>query len=605
MARDDSQPPAGDGARAKGVAGPGDGGPAAPRAPEDGPGRYIQVHRRPPRDGAASAEGSPSPAAPEVSHAPTEPLSGPGGGGSGEDERTVEDPAHPLVGAVVDGRYRIEGVLGSGGVGVVYRAEHVHLRSPVAVKVLGERFGGHDELRTRFEREARAQHRLRHPNIVALSDYGVWEGMPYLTMELLSGETLAARLRREGGLSPETAVGVLRQMLRGLAFAHGEGIVHRDLKPGNVFVVPLPDDPWHVKLLDFGLAKLLDPQAEDARAAADPTLTQAGAVLGTPRYMSPEQASGGRADARSDVYSAGVLFFEMLTGVHPFPARTRAEQLRAHLVSPVPALGAFRPALRSTPGLDAFLGRALAKERGARFPDAGAMAAALDALPTPVATLVDGDATPTPIGGAPRPPAARRGPPRALVGGAALAAVVGIGVLGWLGLDAGADDTGRPAAASAAPAATPPPAEADPDPFAAPLPEQLAQLAEAAAAPGAAGREALRELAQAQARAGDDPRPSLLLARLFFERGWWSDAIERYTLAARLDAGARGDPSMRAHLVELAGKPDPVGERAVDALVDIYGAGIRPDLDRALGGASPKAARRYRAALARLPTRGQ
>ena len=288
-----------------------------------------------------------------------------------------------MIGRVLGGRYRIESTLGRGGVGIVYRAEHTLLHRPVAVKVLDRQFVSVQELRRRFEREAKALSTLSHPNIVSISDYGIDEYGAYLAMELLEGQTLADFLD-EGPPSANITLELMRDILRGLAFAHARGVVHRDLKPANVFLQELPDQPRHVKLLDFGLAKVAATDTGDGRGP-EPTLTRLGTILGTPAYMSPEQAAGERVDARSDVYSAGVVLFEMLTGRYPFDAPTRTELLRAHMIEPVPPPADIRPGLWVSPSLEALIVKAMAKDRSARFSDAGIMLAAIDQLPRPAA----------------------------------------------------------------------------------------------------------------------------------------------------------------------------------------------------------------------------
>ncbi|MEM9192640.1 MAG: protein kinase [Myxococcota bacterium] len=298
-----------------------------------------------------------------------------GGVASSDDSPWSGDP---LIGRVLDGRYRIEDVLGTGGVGVVYRAEHLKLRHQVAIKVLHDQLGGIDELRIRFQREGQALSALSHPNIVAINDYGIHDGMPYLVMELLVGRTLADLIDDDGPPSADVVLDIMRQVLRGLSFAHDRGIVHRDLKAANVFLVALPDAPHHAKILDFGLAKIFSTEDGDA----DPTLTKSGTILGTPAYMAPEQASGSPVDERADVYSAGVLLFEMLAGRYPFQAATRADMLRAHMLEPLPELEEARPGLTIVPELRALVRKAMAKERVNRFSDAGAMLAAVEALPS-------------------------------------------------------------------------------------------------------------------------------------------------------------------------------------------------------------------------------
>lgn len=291
----------------------------------------------------------------------------------GDTAKTIE----ALIGKTLDARYRIDGVLGKGGVGVVYAAQHLRLNQPVAVKVLLDRYFSLKEIRVRFEREARVLSTLRHPQIVSVSDYGLVDGMAYLVMEQLEGRTLADCIDDDGPMDPAVALRVARSILRGVAYAHQQGVVHRDLKAANVFLVALPDDPFHVKILDFGLAKLFDHEGD----ADEPTLTRAGAILGTPAYMPPEQASGYSVDKRADVYSTGVLLFEMLTGRYPFEAETRAEMLRAHMLTAPPDPEEVRPELRLSPELKAFLDKSLAKSRGDRFKDAQDMLDALDALP--------------------------------------------------------------------------------------------------------------------------------------------------------------------------------------------------------------------------------
>ncbi|MCZ7682241.1 MAG: serine/threonine protein kinase [Sandaracinaceae bacterium] len=313
--------------------------------------------------------------------------------GRGESE---ELPA----GHVLAGRYRIEGKLGTGGIGVVYRAVQLPLARPVAVKVLHEDLTALAELRARFEREARVLSALTHPHVVSISDYGIDEDRPFLVMEVLEGHTLE-EVVREDPIEPDRALAIARQILRGLAFAHSKGIAHRDLKPANVFLSRMSDGSEHVKLLDFGLARMVQP---DGEADDQPTLTTRGVVFGTPAYMSPEQASGSEVDERSDVYSAGVLLFELLAGRRPFLGDTRAELLRAHLMAPVPRLASVRPELRVSPDLADVIDVAMAKEPSERYPDARDMLAAIDAIEPPLAWLVPYDQlseAPTQMSGTP------------------------------------------------------------------------------------------------------------------------------------------------------------------------------------------------------------
>jgi serine/threonine protein kinase len=275
------------------------------------------------------------------------------------------------VGCSIDERYQLEAQIGVGGLGAVYRATHTKLQRAVAVKLLHESYGVSAVQRARFEREAKALAMLEHSNIVSVMDYGVSDDRPYLVMELLEGETLSQCLKR-GPMPLAKAVSIVHQMLGALAFMHGEGLLHRDVKPSNVFLQRMQSGHDRVKVLDFGLAKFTAATA----AGADPTLTRDGSVVGTPAYMSPEQATGESVDARSDVYAVGIILFQLLSGRLPFEGDA-IEQLRSHLVEPVPPLGRIGPDPKIDAGLDGLIQRATAKRREERFADGGEMLHAL------------------------------------------------------------------------------------------------------------------------------------------------------------------------------------------------------------------------------------
>lgn len=229
-------------------------------------------------------------------------------------------PVDPLVGHTLDEKYRLEERLGIGGMGTVYRARHLLIDRPVAVKVLNQRFVEDEAARTRFRREARAAGRLQHTNAVTVTDFGEsHDGYVYLVMELLEGRTLRDVLAKEAPLDAARAVSLMMQISAAVAAAHEAGIIHRDLKPANIFIVQRAEVPAVVKVLDFGIAKL----AAEAFEEDDPlTLTQVGAMIGTPRYMSPEQCDGAELTPAADVYSLGVILYEMLTGTVPFSGST-------------------------------------------------------------------------------------------------------------------------------------------------------------------------------------------------------------------------------------------------------------------------------------------
>ena len=226
----------------------------------------------------------------------------------------------PLIGRVFEGTYRLDERLGGGGMGTVYRATHMLIERPVAVKVLSQRFVGDETAQQRFRREARASGRMQHPNAVMVNDFGATEdGWLYIVMELLEGQTLRDLLAREAPLDPARVVSFMLQTCAAVGAAHDAGLIHRDLKPANIFIEHRPNLAAVVKVLDFGVAKFVVEEHDDDYN----TLTQVGAIIGTPRYMSPEQCSGAAPlTPASDVYSLGIILYEMLTGAVPFSADT-------------------------------------------------------------------------------------------------------------------------------------------------------------------------------------------------------------------------------------------------------------------------------------------
>jgi serine/threonine protein kinase len=259
----------------------------------------------------------------------------------------------------IDGKYRLDQLLGKGGMGAVYRATDLRLARQVAIKIItGNLFGDQAALR-RFEREARATAKLNHPNIVAIYDYGRTEAEgAYLVMELVPGATLREELKRAGRLPPLVAADRFNQLLEGIKAAHEAGIIHRDLKPENVLISTREHGRALVKIVDFGLAKLrlLD--------AADPnSLTVPGMVMGTINYMSPEQLSGEEVDERSDIFSLGVMVVEALTGSRPFSGRTYTEVLTSILHKSYHLTGSEK----EVTALDQVLQKCLAKDRGQRY----------------------------------------------------------------------------------------------------------------------------------------------------------------------------------------------------------------------------------------------
>jgi serine/threonine-protein kinase len=278
----------------------------------------------------------------------------------------------PLMGTVLGGKYRVVERIGEGGMGCVYRAQHVHRDRLVAVKVLPSTMSRDEELKERFFREARAANMVRHENIVEVFDLEeTTSGLVFMAMELLAGESLEDMLRERGPMDVEAAVHVLRQILLVLGPAHAMGVIHRDLKPDNIFIVPREGDPHFVKILDFGLAYL----------AREPKLTEKGTILGTPEYMPPEIVVGEPPGPTSDLYSLGCIGYAMVTGRPPFLASNYVRIMSMQVTEPPPPLVDGCPA-----PLGAIILRLLEKSPGDRHQDAYAVMRELDAFmpPAPV-----------------------------------------------------------------------------------------------------------------------------------------------------------------------------------------------------------------------------
>ena len=286
------------------------------------------------------------------------------------------NPPDPRVGAVIQDRYRILTAVASGGMGAVYRGERLQLGRPVAIKFLHPWVASDPSFLRRFDVEARAMSRLNHPNCVSVIDFGV-EDVPFLVMDFVAGRSLRLLIENER-LAPTRVLGFARQILSGLAHAHAQGIVHRDLKPENIVVSDSPGLVDHVRILDFGLAKLHD----------GPALT-VGMAVGTPAYMAPEQTlAEGIVDARTDLYAVGLLLFEMLTGRKPFLSEKAAEQILMHQRQQPPRMSTVASGASFSDGLELLVAKALAKASADRFSSADQMAAALERIPENTAMRV-------------------------------------------------------------------------------------------------------------------------------------------------------------------------------------------------------------------------
>jgi serine/threonine-protein kinase len=500
-----------------------------------------------------------------------------------------EADADRHLGMVLQGRYRVIELLASGGMGVVYRGERVGLGRAVAIKFIWPWIAQEEQIRKRFDIEARAMSRLSHPSCVGVIDFGVEDGAPYLVMDFASGRTLGAVLKT-GRLPPAEALHIARQLLGALAHAHGQGIVHRDIKPDNIILSETSGFGAQVRILDFGLAKLKDTSS---------TVTT-GLALGTPSYMAPEQTCGEPVDARSDIYAVGVVLFEMLSGTRPFRSEQMAELMRMHREATPPTLHAVAPAAHFSVAMEAVVARALAKSREARFASAAEFAAALDATPEAAAPRKDvqeiaGDdatiaarrvtpAAPTSANAAaPTKSGRARWLPWAAGGAVALAAIVGVGA--WLALR---PSTPPVATVSASPVAAPvaaPPTQAEPparEEAVAPPPARppVPGLAEAEALVRAGrGTAALEDLRKLRAKYPDNPDVAYWMGNVYFERMWWSDGFDAYHVAVR-EPAYRQDRTLITNVLKsfISERYGATGERFIEREI---GAAAIPYLEQA------------------------
>ena len=388
----------------------------------------------------------------------------------------AEVPPDPFIGRTINGKFKVEAQIGQGGMGKVYRARHLTLDRPVVLKMLHRIYSDDAQISQRFQREARAASRLNHPNSIAVLDFGAAEdGTLFMAMEFLAGRDLSRVISEDWPISEARIIRIGAQILSALAEAHAQGIIHRDLKPENVMVEARRDEPDFVKVLDFGIAKI-------TAGADEPKLTAVGLVCGTPEYMSPEQARGAELDARSDLYSVGVILYQLATGDLPFQSDTPVGFLTKHLAEIPVAPRVRRPDL-SVP-LDALIRKTMEKEAGRRYPDAVAMREALLACagavtgtppprgPPPGGTLAIDISEFEPLEAARVPPLAPTLPPMPaaassssmaplILGGLAAAAVIGAVLYFMVGRP---PPTAAPTPAPIQVATQPPPAPPPPAP---------------------------------------------------------------------------------------------------------------------------------------------
>tara|TARA_R110002096_G_scaffold171490_4_gene344416 strand:+ start:24998 stop:26689 length:1692 start_codon:yes stop_codon:yes gene_type:complete len=559
----------------------------------------------------------------------------------------VREDSRAKVGDVIDGRYRLISMLGQGGMGQVFQAEHVGIKREVAIKLLHHELRDHEGIQERVMREAFATGRLDHPNCVSITDSGMLEGGggTYLVMELLKGESLGDALDIRETLSVVESLSIARDILKGLQHAHSAGVVHRDLKPDNVFLVtPLEGEPASypmAKILDFGIAKLLGEAKEEAGGG---DLTEAGMAIGSPTYMSPEQATGGAIDGRTDLYTLSLILYEMIGGEPPFyepDDKVRALQRRLKEKAP-PVVS---PSGEAVPeALQALLQDGLAKTAKDRVPDAETYLARLDAiwaaLPGVAASVAvvlapspDLQSAPIPAPASYHPASAQFHAPaaqhfsapaqapytetmqsrvaqpaslspalikRLKIGVAALVALVVV-----VAVVAGMSDEDKPAKGESDAVLTMEPdyldsaSKVDPEIVAAHLSEELDRLQEEI--DEGRGEGQIEHLKRLQAVWPKHARTNFLLGLAYMEKRYWGDGFKYLELAIQYDAEFRVEPALiKAAIRSLTSQSKPgMGQRF---LVKEVGAAAIPYLEETVAGGSKRQRKYAERALKQLQT---
>jgi len=506
----------------------------------------------------------------------------------------------PRIGTLLQERYRVLDVIAAGGMGVVYRGERVGLQRTVAIKFLHGDVAQREQFRKRFEIEARAMSRLSHPHCVSVIDFGVAD-VPYFVMDYVTGRPLG-KLIEEGPIPIRRALHITRQLLAGLAHAHSQGIVHRDIKPDNLILDEALGTRDHLRILDFGLAKLRDHGVD---------LTS-GLAVGTPSYMAPEQTSSEPVDTRTDLYAVGIVLYEMLTGTKPFRADSIAELIRLQRDgAPVP-IRTVRPDAEFSLKLEGVVLRALAKRPAARFQTASEMAAALEALPEafsadegfastvsapkdlfvsyekPSSTAATPSVNDAPVGATPAPRRRSTGRGRLLLAGGLAAGILGLVVAVFLPPRHSTAPASPPPTKIAAPAATPRQPANDPQ-----LDDVRTQIDSGRSAPREA---ALKTIARLRKQAPSNAELAYLEGNAFCGQMWWSEALASYRDAIRLDSQYREDRRLINNMIGAL-MSSSFHDKGARFLRDEIGAPAVPLLDDASREAESTATRKRAAAL--------
>ncbi len=523
------------------------------------------------------------------------------------ESREEDTQADPRIGSIVHSRYRITERIGLGGMGIVYRGERVTLGRPVAIKFLQELFITDTAFRTRFDREAKAMSKLSHPYCVSVIDFGV-DDAPFIVMDWVTGVTLKTVLA-QGRMSVVRAMKFIYQLLAALAHAHSQGIIHRDIKPDNIMISEATGVGEHVRIFDFGLAKLLDARKETVGLAKSRGVRNnpepgsvASQVIGTPNYISPEQSAGEKVDARTDLYSAGVILFEMLSGRKPFIDDEVMEVIRMHREVPAPTLTEALADNGCSPELEALVNKALAKSPSERFQTAEEFAEALRETPEGVSEDGRGSFPPpayNPRGGVagdgslgshkpdspveaasssstPGPAGNRRTSPLVII---SIVALLLIGSVIWFLVATGEPNASGTPGESKSAAKT------------------AQEIGSHAASPSFADVQALIRGGKNKEAIGllkklrrSDPRNAhypFVMGNLFFEQDWWGAGIAHYRAAIRLDSAYGKRSILIGNAIKALGN-DKTYRKARSLIVKNIGQTALPMLKNAATEDTPK-----------------
>ncbi len=494
----------------------------------------------------------------------------------------VAGGSHIQPGDLIDERYRIVEELGHGGMGMVFKAEHVGIKRPVALKLLHRELRDQAVVNERLMREAFATGRLDHPNCVSITDSGqLQDGTTYLVMELLKGQSLGDELDERGTLPIAEALEITKQILHGLAHAHGVGVVHRDLKPDNIFLVRHDDSEVLVKILDFGIAKLLG-DAREQGGTSD--LTEAGMAIGSPTYMSPEQATGEEIDGRTDIYSVSLVLYEMLVGKPPFyEPEDKLLSLQRRLKEDPPVMKT--PSGTGVPvGVELLVREGLARDKGRRIASAQIFASRIDALLVELRPPASSDALPrqdeTPIvAGAPGLLESAQAPPRVPAATLSakqkrLMAIAGSLLILIIIVVAAVVSGGKPHKPAEEATMVMEPVQLDdritedPQVLAAALELELERLREEIA--NERGPENLVALQRLQSLWPGNAQTNYLLGLAYMQKLYWQDGFGYLRKSIELDKGLREDPALiKAALRSLSSRSKP--GLGLSFLVDVVG----------------------------------